>query len=368
MEWDMKLKEIRELIKLANDLDAKGLYREADGLDFIILKMSMALENMHGGSEVENLGRSDYDYSAPGGHSRGSWFDSIKALKAPVVLIHVDYNKILGDAKTFDRFKKLFSLSPNYDPRETYDSVLNVFGYSSCDASKFFKEFENDMPSIASNYRGKYDKYAFVLWDTQSVGSSTRTPDYLGHDLNHAENEGPEESLHGNSGLIMYKIKSLLSDCYEVKKVEGEDDLNPEVKSIFIMKSLLGNKVIKDTTLMGDAEPDILGFIASGGSLFDELIATTSGKIPRSMTYSSSRRRIGSNSPIINKYEILLNCDQSKVEDIIRKADAMLKRYVSGEGESNLISEQMSSEPYFSGRDPEALQFMKQVGRVVLLP
>ena len=55
---------LKELIKLANNLDSKGLRKEADLIDKIILKISQEVHVDEAGVEWKNMGEADF----PSGH------------------------------------------------------------------------------------------------------------------------------------------------------------------------------------------------------------------------------------------------------------------------------------------------------------
>lgn len=55
---------LKELIKLANSLDAKGFQKEADLIDNVILKLSQEVHVDEAGVEWKNMGEADF----PSGH------------------------------------------------------------------------------------------------------------------------------------------------------------------------------------------------------------------------------------------------------------------------------------------------------------
>jgi hypothetical protein len=276
-------------VKLANDLDSKGLYREADTLDFVIKKISMALVEMYGGSDVGVLGRPDYNPNSsvepddgtvynpfmPGGHHFQEWYDSIQKLAPDVIYIHVDYKKILNDEGLLNKFKDLFPVMDSSEDAleraKKNGSPVPIFGsFPKCDAKKFFEEFP--IPELMREYGSRLNEIIFVVADTVNFRDESRGESLFADpkelDLETLIKRDPYTAAHdfGHLGADLNESqwREIITNVFQqyFKKLYNPP-LEPIMTSFFI--KTVFKEIIKSTER--DIHPDIFAYIVGGGSL-----------------------------------------------------------------------------------------------------
>lgn len=384
----MRFNNIKALIKLANYLDDKGLYKKADVVDNFLKKALPMLAVVGPGNLV-----GEYDESNPAGYSTSEWYDAVQEVGTDFILIHADYGKILNDQELLDKFNELF-LKPEQPPpsgslldnAKAERSFSFIYGeFPQCDAKEFIDSL-NLTDKITIPKDKKIEDIAFILWDKQDVikpsrdnlttGESLvkRDPFYLRHDLFHAK-EDPDDyfqnrgrvqrrykrlSTEGEIGLNLFRVIYKMKDCY--KAAPGTYG---QLSDLELCIALFGKENIRSSSR--DFGNDILSLPMAGKKLFDTYKKKNPFGPPEEINIEGKKFILDNSSP---------NCTFNELETALQNADRIIWGDITGEDNEEylrFINEYSinNKRDLESGRVPDlrlARSFNAMKGLVTILP